>query len=578
MNDSDLREMLTRHFAVEQVEAHVLQQLADMVRDWLTPAGRSPYPVTPIDQLLPLFSSLAPPADGMAPAQVLETLQHKLLPHTARLNHPKFIGHMTQALPWMTVLVEALAAALNQNQVKIETAYASTLMEKQVLGWLHRIVFGAHDAVYADAMRAKNQALGNIVSGGTMGNLTALAVALERALPGVRKHGLFAALQQSGLRGLAVIASARAHYSLKKALGTLGLGEDALYRVPVDADNRIDLAALEDTIAALRRDRIGIVAIVGIAGTTETGAIDPLAALAAIAQRERTWFHVDAAWGGALLMAERFRPLYAGIEAADSVVIDGHKLFWVPMAQGMVLFRDPSSLDRLRHHANYIIRSNSGDLGQTSLEGSRRFDALKLWVSLTLLGQRGYATLLEHAAGLAGAMRALLAGQPDFELTSDSDNFILTYRYLPPALGQRLAQLLAAGRADEATIVNRAINALNARLQERQKANGHSFVSRTVLERAPFADGITVLRVVLSNVYTTPAHLREIVAEQRQLGAALAEHMAEHAAENMAEDIAGSTPDNEADNVAGNEADNVAGNETDDAADQVSGHRPAVAP
>jgi glutamate decarboxylase len=522
MNDSDLRELLHKHFAVEQVDPAVPQQVAAMVRDWLTPEGKSPYPVTPFDQLQPLFADLAPPQQGSAPAQVLSDVQRTVLAHTARLNHPKFIGHMTQALPWMTVLVEALTATLNQNQVKIETAYAATLVEKQVLGWMHRMVYRGPEALYKDAMHAKNQALGNIVNGGTMGNLTALAVALECALPGARKHGIYGALQQSGQRGLAVIASARAHYSLKKALGTLGLGEDALHRVAVDADNRIDLAALEQTIAALKRDRIRIVAIVGIAGTTETGAIDPLAALAAIARREQTWFHVDAAWGGALLMAERFRPLYAGIELADSVVIDGHKLFWVPMAQGMVLFRDQGSLDLLKHHANYIIRSNSGDLGQTSLEGSRRFDALKLWVSFKLLGQRGYATLLDHAAGLATALRELIAAQPDFELTSTSDNFILTYRYLPPALAEQQAQLLAAGRVDQAIIVNRQINELNAQLQERQKSNGHSFVSRTVLERAPYAEGITVLRVVLSNVHTTPAHLNEIVAEQRQLGVKLA--------------------------------------------------------
>jgi glutamate decarboxylase len=521
MNDSDLRELLNKHFAVEQVDPAVPQQVAAMVRDWLTPEGKSPYPVAPFDSLLPLFADLAPPLHGAAPAQVLNDVQRTVLAHTARLNHPKFIGHMTQALPWMTVLVEALTAALNQNQVKIETAYAATLVEKQILGWMHRIVYRAPDALYADAMRAKNQALGNIVNGGTMGNLTALAVALERALPGARKAGIYGALQQSGQRGLAVIASARAHYSLKKALGTLGLGEDALHRIPVDADNRIDLVALEQTIAALKRDRIRIVAIVGIAGTTETGAIDPLAALADIARREHTWFHVDAAWGGALLMSERFRPLYAGIERADSVVIDGHKLFWVPMAQGMVLFRDQASLDLLKHNANYIIRSNSGDLGQTSLEGSRRFDALKLWVSFKLLGQHGYATLLDHAAALATTFRGLIAAQPDFELTSSSDNFILTYRYLPPALAAHQAQLLAAGRIDQAIIVNRRINELNAQLQERQKGNGHSFVSRTVLERAPFADGITVLRVVLSNVHTTPAHLQEILAEQRQLGSEL---------------------------------------------------------
>ncbi|MET0268541.1 MAG: pyridoxal-dependent decarboxylase, partial [Duganella sp.] len=372
-----------------------------------------------------------------------------------------------------------------------------------------------------EALQSKNQALGNVVNGGTMGNLTALAVALERQLPGTRRRGIYAALQESGYRGLAVIASARAHYSLKKAVGTLGLGEDALYKVAVDADNRIDLALLEETITSLKRDRIKIVALVGIAGTTETGAIDPLAAMAAIARREQAWFHVDAAWGGALLLGERFRPLYAGIELADSVVIDGHKLFWVPMAQGMVLFRERSSLDLLRHNANYIIRSNSGDLGQTSLEGSRRFDALKLWVSFQLLGVQGYTALLDHAASLTASLRALLLAQDDFELTSSSDNFILTYRYLPPPLRRQLQELLAAGQVEQAIVLNRRINELNAQLQERQKCSGHSFVSRTLLERAPFADGITVLRVVLSNVFTTPAHLQEILAEQRAIGQAL---------------------------------------------------------
>lgn len=521
MSDSDLRDLLDKHFSVENVDADVVQQVTAMVRDWLTPAGRSPYPVTPFEALYPLFADVAPPREGEDFARVLAEVRHKVVDHTAHLNHPKFIGHMTQALPWTSVLVEAITAALNQNQVKIETAYASTLVEKQLLGWMHRMVYRAPDEFYAQALRGRNHAIGNVVNGGTLGNLTALAVALEHRLPGARKRGLYAALQQSGDRGLAVIASARAHYSLKKAVGTLGLGEESLYRIPVDADNRMDLAALEQTIAALRRDRIRIVALIGIAGTTETGAIDPLAEMAAIARREQAWFHVDAAWGGALMIADAFRPLYAGIEHADSVVIDGHKLLWVPMAQGMVLFRDAASLDLLKHNANYIIRSNSGDLGQTSLEGSRRFDALKLWASFKLLGERGYATLLGHAARLTAAMRALILAQPDFELTSSSDNFILTYRYVPAALRAQQQVLLAEGRVEEAIVLNRAINELNARLQERQKQNGHSFVSRTVLERLPYPDGVTVLRVVLSNVHTTPAHLQEIIAEQRALGVSL---------------------------------------------------------
>ena len=289
----------------------------------------------------------------------------------------------------------------------------------------------------------------------------------------------------------------------------------------VDRDNRIDVAALEATIADLKLRKIKVVAMIGIAGTTETGAIDPLAAMAAIAARENIWFHVDAAWGGALLIAEQYRALYDGIAKADSVVIDGHKLLWVPMAQSMVLFKDSASLNLLKHNANYILRDNSGDLGQTSLEGSRRFDALKLWTSFKVLGVSGYTTLLQQAATLSGQLQDLLADQQDFELVTRSDTFILTYRYVPAHLRQRMESLLASGQLDAATELNQQLNTLTAKLQNRQKAQGHSFVSRTVLESTRYPGPTNVLRVVMTNVKTRPHHLRAILAEQRAIGQAL---------------------------------------------------------
>lgn len=523
----DLQVLLQQNFSLETLERDpaLLRRALHMLRDWLSAEGKVPYPTTPFEALLDTFAVGSLPVDGIGVERFLDELQRTVLPHSAQLNHPMFIGHMTQALPWFSVLVEAFTAALNQNQVKIETAYASTLVEKQVIGWLHQKVYRNVAEFYARALRAKGQAIGNAVSGGTLGNLTALAVALETLLPGTRKEGLHAALQKSGHAGLAVLGSARLHYSLKKALGTLGLGENALHLIPVDCHQRIDLVQLEKTIDDLRRRRIKIVALVGIAGTTETGAIDPLDELAGIAEREGAWFHVDAAWGGALLVADRLQHLYAGVERADSIVIDGHKLFWVPMAQAIVLFKDQTSLDCLKHNANYIIRSDSSDLGQTTLEGSRRFDALKLWASFKIFGERGYDTLLQRVADVASTMRDLILDQQDFELTSESNTFILTYRYVPRAWRQRLAELQAAGRTDEAVVLNRQLNLLNSALQDRQKQNGKSFVSRTVLELAPYPEGVTVLRAVLTNVYTTAAHLRAILLEQRELGQRLVEEL-----------------------------------------------------
>jgi len=523
MNDTAIEQLLQQHFSIDALQQAPapLQQALRMLGGWLAAGRDTPYPHTPYAELIPRLSAIRPPTHGMAVTDFLQELDSTVLANTAQLNHPRYIGHMTQALPWVSVLAEAFTAALNQNQVKIETAYVSTLIEKQILGWLHRQVYQHDDSVYTQAMAATSGALGNVVNGGTMGNLTALAVALEHQLPGTRKRGLFATMQESGYGGLAVIGSARSHYSVKKALATLGLGEAALHLVPVDRDNRIDITALESTIASLKARNIKVVAMIGIAGTTETGAIDPLAAMAHIAARENIWFHVDAAWGGALLIAEQYRHLYDGIALADSVVIDGHKLLWVPMAQSMVLFKHSASLNLLKHNANYILRDNSGDLGQTSLEGSRRFDTLKLWASFKVLGVSGYTTLLEQAATLSGQLQALLAEQSDFELITRSDTFILTYRYVPVHLRQRMAELLSDGQTEAATALNQQLNTLNAKLQNRQKAEGHSFVSRTVLESTPYPGPTNVLRVVMSNVQTRPHHLRAILDEQRAIGQAL---------------------------------------------------------
>ncbi len=517
-------ELLGRHFdadALRQSPA-VLERALAMMADWLAAGRGNPYPATPYAELRREFNALPLPAEGMDAGALLAELERDVFAHTAQLNHPKYIGHMTQALPWMSVLAEAFIATLNQNQVKIETAYVSTLIENKVLGWLHQRVYGFDEAFYHDIFADGNRPLGNMVGGGTMGNLTALAVALERQLPGVRKCGLHAVLRDSAHTGVVVLGSARTHYSMKKALATLGLGEDAMCLIPADADNRIDLAALQRKIDELKAGRVKILALVGIAGTTETGSIDPLAELAAIARRERLWFHVDAAWGGALLLADRYQALYRGIELADSVVIDGHKLFWVTMAQSMVLFKDTASLDALKHNANYIIRERSGDLGQTSLEGSRRFDALKLWISFKLLGLRGYAALLDRCAALSEQMRALIVADEDFELVSASPTFILTYRYVPARVRRELGAALAAGRGADTAALNSQLNTLNAALQTMQKEGGASFVSRTVLESTPYPGEVVVLRIILTNLTTTPRHLREILDEQRALGAGLA--------------------------------------------------------
>ncbi len=494
---------------------------ADMqkVLDVCASYAGTPYPSADLATLAALFADLEAPASGLTFDQLLAELGAKVLAHTPDLAHPLYMGHMTQALPWFSPLIDALTAKLNQNQVKVETAFASTLVERQTLGWLHRLVYDGSEAFYQAHLTPQAPALGNMVSGGTIGNLTALAVALETALPGAREEGLVHALAQHGFKGAAVVGSARMHYSLKKAMATLGLGAKALHTMPVGPDNQMCAKAARLRVAELQAANIKVIAIVGVAGATETGTVDPLPDLAAVARDAGCWFHVDAAWGGALLLSRAHKGVLAGIEQADSVVLDGHKLFYVPMATGSIVFRDPAALGALRHNANYILRQHSGDLGQTSLEGSRRFDALKLWATIKLLGTDTYEAMFSRASAQTRAMCALIDAHPDFELITSSDTFILTYRYVPASYRAALDAALDADDAPALANLQTQLNELNAHLQGALKQSGEGFTSRTVLESTRYAGPTVVLRLVLTNMLATDAHLAALLAMQTALGA-----------------------------------------------------------
>ena len=194
-------------------------------------------------------------------------------------------------------------------------------------------------------------------------------------------------MRHHGYEKAVILCSQRAHYSLKKAASLIGIGEHGLVSVPVHkSSNKIDISALESIIDECERTKTLIIAMVGIAGTTETGNVDQLSQMADLAQKHKIWFHVDAAWAGGYLLSAKLKNILSGIEMADSVVIDGHKLVGLTMGHGMTLFKNQDSLDALRQTANYIIRANSSDLGKYSLEGSKPFASFKLWFYLKAFG------------------------------------------------------------------------------------------------------------------------------------------------------------------------------------------------
>ena len=342
------------------------------------------------------------PEEPVAPGPYLDYIDRDVVSHATNVACPRFIGHMTSALPLFIQHVGRLMLAMNQNTVKLETSKSFTYLERQVLAIMHRFVYGFENEFYEENVQDSASTLGMITSGGTVANVNALWCARNRALgprrhfAGVEAEGLTAALKHYGYSGAVVVGSSLMHYSFEKAVGLLGLGTRSLRRVRVDHRNQVDLKALRDVLEDCKRRKELIVALIGIAGTTESGAIDPLPEMADIANEYSTHFHVDAAWGGAMLFSREHGSQLAGIERADSVTFDGHKQLYLPMGIGMVLFRDPKIADCIEKQAHYIVRPGSFDLGRRSLEGSRPGMVLLLHAALNLIGRRGYEALVDE--------------------------------------------------------------------------------------------------------------------------------------------------------------------------------------
>ncbi len=451
-------------------------------------------------------------------AEIITELIEEIAPHAVNVASPYFVGHMTAAIPFFMVHLKTIVAALNQNVVKVETSKVVSVLEKQVLAKIHRLIFRRGDDFYAGHVQNPETALGTFVEDGTLANLTALWVARNRLLgplpgfSGVESEGLSAALAAHGLRRVVVLASALAHHSLRKAAGVLGIGHANVIALAVDHRHRVDLRALNAVLRDLQAEKgpTRVMALVGVAGSTETGGIDPLPRLGEICAEHRIHFHVDAAWGGPTLMSPTYRHLLAGIEGADSVTIDGHKQFYMPMSCGMVYFRDPRAMDAVAYHARYVNRPGSVDLGIRSLCGSREASSLILHSALKIMGSRGYALLIDHGIETARAFAEEIRRRPDFELLSDPELNILLYRLRPRGLAQ-LPALSPEAR-------DRLLNRINVSLQRLQREAGKSFVSRTSLRPpGPAAEPVVALRCVLMNPMTDMAVLGEILDEQEAL-------------------------------------------------------------
>ncbi|WP_068547785.1 pyridoxal-dependent aspartate 1-decarboxylase PanP [Thalassotalea crassostreae] len=465
-------------------------------------------------------------ADSRIPEQPQYVSDHthhlleKLISQSVHTSAPSFIGHMTSALPYFQLPLSKLMTGLNQNLVKIETSKAFTPLERQVLGMMHRMVYGESDKFYEQWMHSAEHSLGAFCSGGTVANITALWVARNNLLraqgdfKGVAQEGVFKALKHYGYEGVAILVSERGHYSLKKAADILGIGRESVIAVKTDKHNRIDVNALKAECERLEAAKIKVMSIIGVAGTTETGNIDPLREIAAVAEQFNCHFHVDAAWGGATLLSNKYRSLLDGIELADSVTIDAHKQMYVPMGAGLVVFKNSAAVSAIEHHAEYILRKGSKDLGSHTLEGSRPGMAMMVYASLHIISRPGYEMLINQSIEKARYFADLIEQEDDFELISKPELCLLTYRYVPQIVQQFMQTANQAQQED----INILLDKLTKFIQKRQREAGKSFVSRTRIEVQGYQGRkVLVFRVVLANPLTTTDILQEILQEQKQL-------------------------------------------------------------
>lgn len=496
--------------------AKIEQQLSDNVLDFLSQhvVARN----TSLEHIEQDYMAHCVPDSPEFVSNHAEVLLEKLVSQSVNTYSPTFIGHMTSALPYFHLPLAKLLVGLNQNLVKIETSKAFTPLERQTLGMMHHLVYGETEDFYQRYQHSARHSLGAFCSGGTIANITALWVARNTLLganqnfAGVAKEGLAAAYKAYNINNLGIMCSKRGHYSLGKAVDVLGIGRRNL--VTVEKSNHVLDPA--DALAAgqvYQAKGNKVLAIIGIAGTTETGHVDPLDELSDVAKELGCWFHVDAAWGGATLFSNEHKHILQGIEKADSVTIDAHKQMYVPMGAGMTLFKDAHSANAVRHHAQYILREGSKDLGATTLEGSRNGMALSVYSSLHILGKAGYELLIDNAIELANEFAQMINRHDCFELITQPTLSILTYRIRPAQFSD-----LPVASAQIQQKVNAELDKLTVIVQKQQREAGKSFVSRTRIEAEQYKNStITVFRVVLANPLTSKQDLHNIMQEQLTL-------------------------------------------------------------
>jgi aromatic-L-amino-acid/L-tryptophan decarboxylase len=430
-------------------------------------------------RILENFFSESLPQEAKPLESVLQELKQKLLPYCTNVGHPGYMGLITPSPNPVGIIADFICSAINQNIGAYSIGPSAVAMERRVVRWLTDLCGYGHNAG------------GNLTSGGMTANFIALKLARDAMTKNTAQH--------DGVRDQwAVYVSEERHVSIDKAVDCVGLGRNALRALPTDNDFQVRTSQLEAAIAQDKANGVRPMCIVGLFGTTNTGAVDDIRALRSIADRESLWLHIDAAYGGGMLLSQKWPMRDRGLELADSITIDPHKWFYAPLDAGAVLVKDqdqltssfgikPSyltdELDRSNERYQYYVHG---------FEQSRRFRSLKVWMSFKRYGTRQIGEWIDNNVHQAQHLYALAEQDPLFEAATRPPMSAICIRF-------KDSELTKAESRE-----------LHAEVAQRVEESGRFWISTTELK------GQSYFRINPVNFRTRKQHMEELFGLLKQ--------------------------------------------------------------
>jgi L-2,4-diaminobutyrate decarboxylase len=418
---------------------------------------------------------------------LLEEVDRLYIQHATAFHLPKYIAHLNCPVVIPALAAEVIISAINSSQDTYDQSAGGTFMERKLIDWT-----GGQIGYDTDCD-------GVFTAGGSQSNMMGLLLARDYYALEFLHHNIKLDGHPVEANRFRIFVSEKAHFSNQKNASLMGLGEQAVIKVAVDDRFRMDLGALEAAIQLEKQQGNIPIAVIATAGTTDFGNIDPLAGIAQITARYKLWFHVDAAYGCGLLLTDKYRYLLDGIELSDSVTIDYHKSFFQPISSSAFIVRNKLHLNIIKHHADYLNPKEQdydalpAQINKSVTQSTRRFDALKLWFTLRLMGRQQLGAYTDTIIETAEKAACLVETQEDFQLLSHTDLGVLVFRYYPAAYTGSVCEL-------------------------NQHIKQALFFSGEILVASTKVDGRFYLKFTILNPLTTVEDIREILVAIRQEG------------------------------------------------------------